>query len=226
MQNITKAQVLALFLGSASAQTTILGLLNGPSELTTAPVGQTLTTANSGSACNSNEDCTEATESCGAFQRDGVSTENLCVNTTYCGSLGRINNTPFALQCWATPESGTPVAPDTVDPAVYLAAIEDLITEEGVNWDGIENIWVSPKFQYQDGWWTLNSSGSWVETDKAENPRCFVNRQCGDTECCMTWPDDNNRRCALKTYDNQPFTTGPVTFTPSCTAEEDDTVVP
>lgn len=157
MQTLTKTQVLALFLSSASATQTILGVLNGPSNAAIIPDTQTATTVNSGGACSSNADCTEANERCGAFQRTDVTTENLCVGINWCGALGRINNVAFSVECWKTPSDGTtPVEPATVDPEAYLAAIEDLITEVNDNWDSYENLLVSPASQYQDGWYILN----------------------------------------------------------------------
>jgi hypothetical protein len=223
----TKAQVLALFLSSTSATQTILGVLNGPSNAANIPSTQTATTVNTGTACTSNDECTTTDERCGAFQRDSVTTENLCVSVNWCGALGRINSTPFSVECWVTPSDGsTATPPATVDPAAYLTAIEDLITEFNDNWDGIENILVSPASQYQDGWYILNSSAQWIEVDKPEDTRCFSTRTCETGECCMLWPDSNNARCKDEALDNVLQQIGPTSFTPTCKAAVDTEAVP
>jgi hypothetical protein len=65
MQTITKAQVLALFLGAAAAQDkTFKDLFNGPTSADTVPADQTLRTASSGTECANNAACTEDGEKC------------------------------------------------------------------------------------------------------------------------------------------------------------------
>merc|ERR1712193_305213 len=85
MKNLSKAQILALFLGSASATAIddVITILNGPSSASNLPAGmqstdaaadhyQALTTAMSGAACAAgNSDCSNATEKCGYIQVDG-----------------------------------------------------------------------------------------------------------------------------------------------------------
>lgn len=79
MQNFTKTQVLALFLGAVSAaDLTPIQVLNGPTDDATTikaekdgkVVGKTMN-ASSGTACSGNAGCTTANEKCGLFhQRD------------------------------------------------------------------------------------------------------------------------------------------------------------
>lgn len=120
--------------------------------------------------------------------------------------------------CWTTPTTGTATAPATVDPKKLLTETEDFITESTVSWSAIANLWVSPKFRYQDGWWEENSAGKFVETDKKADTRCYVNRQCKDIAngCCMEWPDKNNTRCKDSALAGKSQTQGLVTFTPTC----------
>lgn len=124
----------------------------------------------------------------------------------------------FSVQCWNEPASGeTASAPAMVDAAAYMTDIEGLITKTTVNWDGVDNMIVSPRYNYQDGWWALDEgSGKWVETDKASDNRCFLDMQCDPSECCAQYPDTNNRRCIDRSKDNVMVTLGPVSFTPFC----------
>jgi hypothetical protein len=85
MNTLTKAQVVALFLGAVSADAIddIITNLNGPSNAANLPTGmqatdssadyyQKLTTSMSGTVCNAgNADCSVATEKCGYIQIDG-----------------------------------------------------------------------------------------------------------------------------------------------------------
>lgn len=123
-----------------------------------------------------------------------------------CGALGKLNTKPWSLECWAdVADGGTPVAPETVDPAAYLTAVEDLITKTTVSWEAENNLIVSPKFNWMDGWFTINTDGEYVEVDKPSDNRCFLDVQCegddipAESRCCMLWPDTNNRRCMDKT---------------------------
>ena len=162
----------------------------------------------SGTACDSNAKCTEKTEKCGFFQmqndtKDKPTSSNLCVNETYCNALGRLNGVEWFLSCWADAEAGkTPVAPTKVDdPKKYLAAIEDLITKKNQDWNGLNNLFVSPKFQWQDGWWAerMNKDGTgaggvesaiydktkdgkelFFETDKSKYKYCQIAANCDD----------------------------------------------
>lgn len=107
-----------------------MGIFNGPSSADTVPSGQALIDPSSGTVCTSNASCTVATEKCGAFQKVGVAQdENFCISGKYCGSLGRIDNVAWSVQCWADAAQGaTPTAPAKVDPAALVTGLEDLIT--------------------------------------------------------------------------------------------------
>jgi len=99
-----------------------------------------------------------------------------------------------------------------------MTDVEELITKTTVNWDGQTDMIVSPKFNYQDGWWNL-TDGKWIEEDKPADNRCFLDLQCDSTHCCSSFPDTNNRRCILIAEHNVSVTKGPVTFTPSCASK-------
>merc|ERR1711971_906334 len=115
---LTKTQVLALFLGAASAEGE-LAHINGPSSADTSIEGQTLITASSGADCNAVGGCDADGESCGRFQRATGDPVDLCVNTDHvCGSLGRIASVAYSINCWTVVAGGeTPAAPANVDPA-------------------------------------------------------------------------------------------------------------
>lgn len=104
--------------------------------------------------------------------------------------MGKLDGATFIASCWATPAAGeTATQPDDVDTDVYLSELEEFITKETVKWDSEEQLLVSPKFAYQDGWYTL-VDGKWKETDKAADNRCFIDPQCeGGVKCCALYPD-------------------------------------
>lgn len=222
MQKLTKSQVIALFLSTASAATlTPATLLNGPSSADRVPADQTLTTAMSATECTGNASCTEDNESCGYFQMAEGDSSNICVADAYCKAIGKLNGVAFSLSCWATPAEGvTATQPADVNVADYLAQIKDLITKPTVapTWDAAQNLFVSPKFNFQDGWWIEGDDGKFTETDKAADGRCAIDAQCGADECCGMWPDQNNKRCFAKSLDGKAQSAGPITFTPSCVA--------
>lgn len=224
MQKLTKTQVLALFLSSASAATlTPATLLNGPSGADRVPEGQTLTTGMTATACSGNAECKTEGESCGYFQLKEGDSSSLCVADAYCKAIGKLNGVTWSLTCWETPAEGvTATAPADVDTDAYLSQIESLITKDNVSWADDQNLFVSPKFNFQDGWWIENSDGKFVETDKSANGSCAVNDQCLADECCGMWPDQNNKRCFKKDLDGKKQSAGPIFFTPSCVADEED----
>lgn len=181
-----------------------------------------------GTVCNGPADCTATGEKCAAFQTPGdAATVNYClIDTYFCGAIGRMNNIPFAVQCWEAPADGaTAVAPAKVDAAAWMTSIEDLITKSGENWDSITDILVSPRFDYQDGWFIPKvtttegaapvTTTTWVETDKEIDNRCFLDSQCPN-KCCATYSDSNNRRCIEIAAHNVAVTVGPLSFTPIC----------
>lgn len=78
-----------------------------------------------------------------------------------------------------------------------------------------------------DGWFIVDAEGKFVETDKPADNRCYFNDACNADECCGKYPDSNNRRCMKKTMDKVLQTVGPVSFTPTCAADDStDFVVP
>jgi hypothetical protein len=179
MQQLNKAQVLALFLTSTNAALTPTQMYQGPATEATVPsdnmiiydtdVGQEaqkLITTSSGTECNSgNAECTEDGESCANFQRVGLTAENLCINNLYCGSLGKLNGVYFYAPCWVTPaDDGTATAPEAeADLEALYTETKGLITKVNPNseppidqageWDAADNLWVSGAYNYQDGWW-------------------------------------------------------------------------
>jgi hypothetical protein len=227
MNALSKAQILALFLGTTSAET-VLGVLNGGSSTDTTPSGQTLITASSGTACTSNADCTAEGEKCANAQVVGSDATNFCMASNYCGSLGRVDGVNFSLQCWDTPAEGAATAPAAVAPDTLMTALEGLITPNDVNWDGIQNLFVSSRFNYQDGWWIKDVDDLWVENDKPADNRCFIDAQCdlAGGECCALYPDSNNRRCMASTLNKTTLTVGPVSFIPTCPSIQLEDIVP
>jgi hypothetical protein len=145
----SKTQVIALFLGLASAEGE-LAHINGPSSSVTVPAGQSTIPASGGAACNAVGGCDADGESCGRFQRATGDPVDLCVNTENgCGQLGRIGGVAYSINCWtAVAEGETPAAPANVDPAQYMIDVETLITKTTYNWDGINDLIVSPKFNW------------------------------------------------------------------------------
>lgn len=225
MQKITKAQVLALFLGAAAAQDkTFKDLFNGPTSADTVPTDQTLRTASSGTECANNAACTEAGEKCAKPQLspapDAGQPAGLCLAEEFCGALGKLNGVGFFAPCFETEE-----APADVDVTTYLTELESLITKNTVNFDDDVNLLISPSFNYQDGWWTIKDD-KYVEVDKSADNRCYLDGQCDANECCGSWPDNNNRRCMLRELRNKVQTLGPAFFTPDCMTPLDEDVVP
>lgn len=148
---------------------------------------------------------------------------SICVADTYCKAVGKLNGVAWSLTCWETPAEGvTATQPADVDPDAYLSEIEALITKENVTWKDDQNLFVSPKFNFQDGWWIENADGKFVETDKAASSLCAVTDQCDPGNCCGMWPDQNNKKCFSKDLNGVKQTAGPISFTPSCTVEEED----
>jgi hypothetical protein len=58
------------------------------------------------------------------------------------------------------------------------AAVESVITKTTFNFDSATDILVSPRFNYQDGWFIKDAENKWVETDKPTDNRCFLDLQC------------------------------------------------
>jgi len=113
-----------------------------------------------------------------------------------------------------------------------MTEIEALITKTTTNWDGVQNMYVSSRFNWMDGWWIKEEDSSktnynkWVETDKPTDNRCFMNIQCPGDNCCGLYPDANNRRCMAKSAALVPITLGAVTLTPTCMPDDGDDAVP
>lgn len=155
-------------------------------------------TASSGAACNALGGCDAAGEKCGRAQLADGTTSDACIWEEWCGALGREANAFFGINCWtAVAEGETPTAPANVDLAANFAAVESLITKTTVNWDSETDIMVSPRFNYQDGWF-LKEDTKWAEYDKPSDNRCFLDLQCDSDACCANYPDTNNRRCIPK----------------------------
>lgn len=100
--------------------------------------------------------------------------------------------------------------------AGLMTDIEGLITRDIDNWNGIENIIVSSRFNHQDGWWVRNESDKWVENDKPVDQRCSASSECNPDMCCANYPDSNNTRCIARSDNRKVLTVGPVSFIPSC----------
>lgn len=103
--------------------------------------------------------------------------------------MGKLAGKPFFIACYEDVAEGeTAVAPAAVDPAAYLTAMEEFITKPTYSWANFDDLIVSSRFAYQDGWFYLKE-GKWTEYDKPADNRCFIDPQCGSDECCGYWPD-------------------------------------
>jgi len=123
---------------------------------------QALTPTNSGTACdtNGNTDCTTANEKCGYVQIDGGAKSSVCINEELCGALGRVAGTAWFVECWPTANT---IPADKTSITADLTALRDLISEkldsnnndESYAWTqaATQNLLVSPKYNYQDGWY-------------------------------------------------------------------------
>lgn len=99
-------------------------------------------------------------------------------------------------------------------------------------WKTYKNFWVSPETKYTDGWYFQRSDNKYEEKDWSSNT-CVWNSQCNQTggvkdakpwkSCCAKYPDNNNKKCMLKTEAAKEVVLGPVKFTPACLPEETTT---
>lgn len=195
---------------------------------------QALTTAVSGAACAAgNGDCSTANEKCGYIQVDGGLKESRCIHENFCGALGRVAGTAWFVECWVN--SGSQPT-DKANIGTLLTDLRDLISEkldenanaESYDWTktATQNLVVSPRFNYQDGWWIEDTSSKWAETDKPAIQQCGFSNQCAASECCMQTPDTNNRRCRARTEANNQLVIGPITIaSPKCEPESWDDFV-
>lgn len=131
--------------------------------------------------------------------------------------MGKLDGKSWYANCWETPAAdATATQPADVDTDDYLTKMEDFITKETVSFADIQQLFISPKYAYQDGWWELKD-GKYVETDKPADNRCFIDPQCsGGVGCCALYPDANNRRCIARDEDKKLKSAGPLNFTPNC----------
>jgi len=192
----------------------------------------------SGTACAAgNADCSSASEKCGYIQIDGGAKESRCIWTDMCGALGRVANTPstasWFVECWT---DGGSQPTDKASITADLTALRNLISEaldsnnndESYDWTraATADLLVSPRYNYQDGWWIKDANGKWAETDKPAIQQCGFSNQCASSECCMQTPDTNNRRCRPRTEASNPLVIGPITISsPKCEPESWDDFV-
>lgn len=143
MNTLSKKQVLALFLGTASAAPLDIYKALGPNTpLTLAPVTDSTTAqkVNSGSGCTAEGGCAAEGESCARITTSAtpaVDPVDACLQEEWCGSYGKDAGATFAATCWTKVAVGeTAVAPTgPTDITADLAAIESLITKTTVTWD-------------------------------------------------------------------------------------------
>jgi len=110
--------------------------------------------------------------------------------------------------------------------------VQDMISKDDINgdnaWDGVQNLIVSSKSNYQDGWWIEGDDDKFTETDKPRDNRCYYSdTQCPplddapDVErCCMQYPDTNSRRCMDKSLAGTSSYVGPVLFVGRCEPDQ------
>ena len=132
-------------------------------------------------------------------------TKSYCVINKVCGTLGKINNVPFHLNCW---EADSNTQPALGEVETLFNNVELLITKDGAgSWTDVRHVKVPASQNYMTGWWTrddnTSATGIWTETDKPVNNICNANADCTAKadQCCATWPDTNNRRCTDKTLE-------------------------
>jgi len=185
-------------------------------------------------------------EKCAAYQigntveamKDmGTVAKNYCIKETLCFTLGKVGGTAWSLQCWTDPADGeSSSAPAKVENLENLNALDFVLQKEPEDgdtdtyangnpvWAETDNLWVSSKSNFQDGWWHSadpTQAKSWIETDKAVDNRCGDDEQCEASDkdtCCMTWPDQNNLRCGKKSLADKVMKIGQLSFTPQCEA--------
>ena len=134
---------------------------------------------------------------------------------------------PWELRCWtgsgsfneledSDPE-GYPKFNDGSEPSPLtllkefstIVNIEEKTWETRIPWDKrddvsyVKNLWISPRFNYQDGWWVRDeATKKWTEIDKPVDNQCYLDSECtpldGVERCCSNYPDNNNRRCMPK----------------------------
>jgi len=211
--------------------------MNGTADAATR-TGTKETKKNSLTKCDKGPaDCTVAGETCAEFQvagvKDSITKTNQCIMKEYCGTLGRIAGNAFAAPCWtAAVDKDAAKAPEVFKVADALTNLGGHILDQGTesklkNFDGIQNLKISPESDYYDGWWTLTDA-KWVETDKPKLNTCEANTDCkvADT-CCMDYANTNNRRCIAKTESEKEKTIFPMkAFTPKCMEDPKPTEKP
>jgi hypothetical protein len=194
---------------------------------------QALIPNSTGTACTNNASCTTSNEKCGYIQVDAGLKANRCIHEDACGALGRVASTAWYVECWTS--AGTQPT-DKANIGTLLTDLRDLISEkldsnnnaESYDWTKATttDLLVSPKYNYQDGWYIKNSNGKWAETDKPAIQQCGFSNQCASSECCMQTPDTNNRRCRPRTEANSALVIGPITIaSPKCEPESWDDFV-
>lgn len=215
MNTLSKKQVIALFLGTASAAPLDIFKAVGNPDSTTLDGDSTFPlAASSGSACDGQGGCAADGESCARLQsapsaaqttlgQAGDSADG-CILEEWCGAAGKDAGLPFAATCWTKVAVGeTAVAPTSpADVTQNFADLEGLLTKTTINFDSDTDILISPRFNYFDGWFIKNAD-KWEEVDKPTDNRCFLDLQCNADACCAHYPNDKNRRCILKTEHNK-----------------------
>jgi hypothetical protein len=202
--------------GSSGASTTSAGTLAGQYTATNSLV-------DCGTAGETLNKCAAAGEKCAAMQTTGAliaDVKSYCVAEKVCGSLGKLNNVPYILECWGDAATTAPVLKN---PTALLTSVELIITLNGAgSWTDVRHLKVPSAQNYQTGWWTradnTSAEGVWAETDKPVNNLCNANADCTNAgDCCATWPDTNNKRCTDKTKDGIAQTIAPFAeWTPKC----------
>ena len=158
--------------------------------------------------------------------------KNYCVSDKNCGALGKKGGVAWSLQCWADAANNESASvPAKVENKANLDALDlalqprpdgDKYSSGKPVWATTDNLWVSPRYNYQEGWYHTadpTKEASWTETDKALWNTCGGDDQCESKEpagtlCCMNWPDQNNLHCKPKDKANTEVFVGQMKFTP------------
>lgn len=107
MNTLTKTQVIAIFLGAASAQT-VLETISGITVADTflGDGDNVAWTANAGGQCNALGGCDTEKNKCANLEMVGADTVTTCVYEDFCGAYGRIGNAAFGVNCWTEVAEG------------------------------------------------------------------------------------------------------------------------
>lgn len=132
--------------------------------------------------------------------RDEAVSHKHCVADIVCGTMGKRNGLEFFVNCDFANTSYS-----YSDVSTMFDNLEETVNRapEYTSWSTVRNLKVPSRDNYQTGWWKraldFGLTAPWAETDKEIHNPCNANTACAEDECCMYWPDGNNKRCKSRT---------------------------